>query len=485
MWPATSKATPPGLRFILAVVCGLAGTRPAAADDASDLELRRTPVPAARNAVDAWARAAKLWRKPPEGPARTALGAAWDEGAWNPSPEADRACEENREALALVDEGLALPEAQWPAYDPNAAGDSLAVAAPLLGLQNMRLHQARVAFHASRPAEGVRLLLSSVAVGQRMCEAKGALIHYMLGNGARTRAGRALRIAAAAGWLDAPSLESAAKAAPALDAEATNFATALRVDWTDYELANPDPLRDARRATEAYAKMPEAAGILVPEDLRRLHRIAWDPRLVEGHPKPLDIQWTRDRVSRRYHRMLADLGRPWALRDATPSDVAAIGAALLHDAQPLLKRLEGESFPLSKGAIARARPLYNRMANPLGRLNEAGSETVHVGPTMVFRARAEREALRGTLALVRWRQNHGAWPASWAEVVAEGLLPAPPTEPFGNGPLHYSREREVIWSVGEDGRDDGGRAGGFGRWTEPDVVWSLVPAPAKPRKDNP
>src|SRR5206468_10980568 len=62
------------------------------------------------------------------------------------------------------------------------------------------------------------------------------------------------------------------------------------------------------------------------------------------------------------------------------------------------------------------------------------------------------------LAAERHRLRHGTWPATPAEF-APGYLPELPLDPFGGQPLRYKRlpDGVVIYSVGADGIDDGGR----------------------------
>jgi hypothetical protein len=62
-----------------------------------------------------------------------------------------------------------------------------------------------------------------------------------------------------------------------------------------------------------------------------------------------------------------------------------------------------------------------------------------------------------TLAVERYRQ-HGDWPKSLAQLTPE-LLKEVPLDPFDGRPLRYRRLADgvVIWSVGLDGKDNGGR----------------------------
>jgi len=62
------------------------------------------------------------------------------------------------------------------------------------------------------------------------------------------------------------------------------------------------------------------------------------------------------------------------------------------------------------------------------------------------------------LAAEQWRMAHGAWPESLDALVPE-LLPAVPEDPFSDGKIRYvlTDTGVVLYSVGADGEDDGGR----------------------------
>ncbi len=65
------------------------------------------------------------------------------------------------------------------------------------------------------------------------------------------------------------------------------------------------------------------------------------------------------------------------------------------------------------------------------------------------------ESVRALAALRAYREAEGALPETLAALVPE-YLAGVPTDDFGGGSLHYSRERRRVWSVGDDGVDAGG-----------------------------
>ncbi len=77
----------------------------------------------------------------------------------------------------------------------------------------------------------------------------------------------------------------------------------------------------------------------------------------------------------------------------------------------------------------------------------------------VFAAEAVRRQAVTACALERWYLRHQACPADLKELVPE-LLPTLPIDPMDGQPLRYQRShrgRYKLWSVGFDGKDDGGQ----------------------------
>jgi hypothetical protein len=67
--------------------------------------------------------------------------------------------------------------------------------------------------------------------------------------------------------------------------------------------------------------------------------------------------------------------------------------------------------------------------------------------------------MRTDLAIRRYQQRHGNWPETLAAVVPDELK-AVPIDPFSEKPLVYrvAGDDFVLYSVGQDGVDDGGKS---------------------------
>jgi ABC-type transport system involved in multi-copper enzyme maturation permease subunit len=74
------------------------------------------------------------------------------------------------------------------------------------------------------------------------------------------------------------------------------------------------------------------------------------------------------------------------------------------------------------------------------------------------RGRALARCTAAMLAAERYRRTHGRWPGSLDDLVP-GFLPQVPTDPYDGNPLRYRRLADgvVIYALGPDGQDDGGK----------------------------
>jgi len=95
------------------------------------------------------------------------------------------------------------------------------------------------------------------------------------------------------------------------------------------------------------------------------------------------------------------------------------------------------------------------------------------------------EALRIRVALERFKLAKGAYPRDLAGLVPQ-YLDKLPTDPFSGRPYGYRLEVDgnfLLWSVGEDLKDDGGKGEASNPWTGPDYVFtSRREGPQEPPK---
>lgn len=92
--------------------------------------------------------------------------------------------------------------------------------------------------------------------------------------------------------------------------------------------------------------------------------------------------------------------------------------------------------------------------------------------------RTESSLLRGYLALHAYKREHGAYPESLATLVTKGYLHRVTPDPFSStfDPLQYQPGGK-LWSVGPDGKDNGGKSNGVeaGEWTSGQPSGDVLP----------
>lgn len=79
--------------------------------------------------------------------------------------------------------------------------------------------------------------------------------------------------------------------------------------------------------------------------------------------------------------------------------------------------------------------------------------------SQVDRAQARRRLTATAIAVWRYAARHERLPGSLADLVADGLLPAVPIDPFDGQPLRYRPRRALLYSVDGNQRDDQGQRG--------------------------
>jgi hypothetical protein len=196
-------------------------------------------------------------------------------------------------------------------------------------------------------------------------------------------------------------------------------------------------------------------------------------KILRGHANLLDRHETAQTAGRVLKLFCESCTSPWEGRDAlfekVPEELTAAMPRSLLEAG----NAEEEAREPSADEIAAWRKLLSSTANPIGK--SAVEMAFSLVPSLIAldrRTHADHNAARVAVAAELYRRRRNCEPPTLEALVGEGLLPSVPRDPFGNGPLHYDPKRRLVWSVGENGKDDGGLdAPGMAWPTVKDYVW--------------
>ncbi|MGV3614938.1 MAG: hypothetical protein ACO1SV_06345 [Fimbriimonas sp.] len=141
----------------------------------------------------------------------------------------------------------------------------------------------------------------------------------------------------------------------------------------------------------------------------------------------------------------------------------------------LVRSLPADGSAGTTGIERRLRDFQYRWAlktipNSTGR-RFLGTLMVSAVPDATLGRRTDYEASRTLVALRRYRLRSGKPAAELQDLVRAGLIASLPIDPYGAGNLVYDAKRGRLWSVGQNGSDDGGKGTVFGKPSESDIVW--------------
>jgi hypothetical protein len=224
--------------------------------------------------------------------------------------------------------------------------------------------------------------------------------------------------------------------------------------------AKPDPNRvtNALRVEfDAYVIVMAAA---VPNDPRRpLLPSSWAPAL--SGQTLFNRQDTARRLAQPFLTAIGNRNRPWA------NQVSVEAVSEREAPNPPV----GEA-KLTADEVRRLREWLGRHPNYLGRQLARSSASYAARVEELERKTLARQRLTAAaIGMERYRRVYGKR-AGTLQAALGTLIPA---DPFRDRPVRYDAKVGRLWSVGPDGRDDGGKATRIGR-PNPDIVVA-VPAP--------
>ncbi len=317
---------------------------------------------------------------------------------------------ENADALRKLDEALSRPALQFEEF--TSLSQSIPYGKGLGDLGRLRIIEAAVLFEDGEETRALESLIETVNFGSRISSGEGVLIHWLIG-------------------------VSIARQALA---QLQRFAPASSLTSADYRALTGELERTSRLA----ASLPEAIR-----------------REFPGIAGAIDIVW-KD---------------PSKLRDVASGDAGSaplrlpVHALLRRNqsrriwAEALREIMDAASHPNSESA-GRTPTLQRFSSEHRNRLifstNAVGNVLLGIalpvyGSVQKHKSKIATDAQMTStlLALRAWWLDHGVLPERLDELVPK-YLPSVPLDDFDGEPLRYSREKRVLYSIGEDLIDNGG-----------------------------
>jgi hypothetical protein len=317
--------------------------------------------------------------------------------------------EANAPALAALELVLAAPEFQVPRIESSDEVGSNVDGC----LRLTKLLAARGLLQGPGSEDGLADLFAALDLSRRIETARGAaLVEVMIAIAMRSQALRALETWLGEGRLDADSARSLARRLAAYRSDPGAWARAMGVE---YEFLKRVVIPDLERTRN---------GEIPGEDMTQgLHQLL--PVRYYFHPKR-----TFQRFAERYRIGAENGGRfctelaPIPGEGETPSPLRLF-----------LSPNAGGEVLLAVGAADHHRFLERRCA-----------------------ADSQLGAVQTMAALRAWQLERGELPASLTELVPS-YLDAVPEDAFDGQPLRWNAARAWLYSVGDDGSDEGGHEG--------------------------
>lgn len=460
------------------------------------LHYRRTPVPPERNAWPVWAEAHQAYVPPP---GQNGVHRPFDEflhygGAPSKALLARITAwvRQNERCRQLIEAGIArgqleLPRASRGARLPMAMDETDA----MRDLSGLLTIASRVSLLAGDVDAALEAGMAAIAMGRLQLHAECLLVDLLI---ATSNLNRGIRAVFHAAMNDRASADQRKRAIAALaGAEITpaDFAAAYRVElcrWFLPTLAGYPDEPDPEKLTSHYAaelldvgdtgQAPNAAQLRAAERFRRdLATVLTD------HPRPFNKQDTV-RLANDLHLSYVDsLSRPWLTRgnsrlEQLIQELSAWPTELSGDGVVVAGMMDDEPEPaIPAGKLRAAKAALRKIDNVFGKyLVDQATGTMDV-PTLHFQ-QAGVAAAQLRIALRMYEATHGRLPTELRALVAEGLPPAVPRDPFDGQSFKYSAERRVLWCVGRDGANQGKlpehEDPEFPRSEDSDLTWRVV-----------
>ena len=387
-----------GLLIVYLIAFALLSIQPHVND--ADLQPRRESVSDEENAFATLETAAEqVWWPDAENASLSDLvsNTNWD------SALAAKAMANSREALRLLDEAIKRPRVQVPEYQRMT--DLLPYLHDWKRLAQVAAIRANAEFHAGREAEAFAQALNLIRFGRQLQASGGGQIHYLVGASVKGVGIWRMRDWAGSTRLSPPQLVGIVKELEQVPTGGEPLAESLKVEYQVMMTTLLD-LRSGR--------------LVVNEDGSMNRYVTIKVLPVYNHGK------TRRLFS-----------------NATRQLIQCVDVPFNQAKRPDFEHRPGPLKLILGGNVAGEMCYWLQMPAVDMMIAKRCQEDVELQTTRVL------------LALRAYQSKHGRFPSSLDALVPE-FISSVPADAFNGEPMLYSPAQKVIYSVGENLRDDDG-----------------------------
>ncbi len=389
--------------------------------------------------------------------------------------------EASHESLAFIDQGLAKARYQIPQERLHAVFDDAS-----------EMIDTRVAWNAAivkstwcnfylnsgdQDAAG-KALMDLLNVSHLAQSGDGYLVHYLVATGVYTKAMDAVNVYAFHPQSSSERLKEIRRWLQRTrpDAQALARAFQMEVGYFEQEISRLSAIGSLRQLVSELLK----DRVTLDGDSRGAEIQAGVLKLFDGHPNPFDPAETVKIYSSAVATMLHDLSSSWLDRkkDVTKPWIAEVApwpkslylTTNIHDFFG-----DGKEPPdVTDRDIEEARQQLLLVQNPIGKQMLESAEVFDRVRRSYHTARLRSEISSLFTACRLFRDQERRWPRQLSELVQAQLIDAIPVDPFSGQAVQYDSNRCLIWSFGENERDDGGDWDFDAKFPDgDDMVWRL------------
>lgn len=389
--------------------------------------------------------------------------------------------EANHESLTLIDQGLAKARYQIPQERLQAVfGDANDMIDTRVAWNGAILKSTWCNFylHSGDQDAAGKALLDLLNIARLAQSGDGYLVHYLVAMGVHTKAMDAVNTYAFHPQSSRERLEEIRRWLQRTRPNTQMLARAfqMEVGYFEQEISRLSAIGSLRQLVSDLLK----DRVTLDGDSRGAEIQAGVLKLFDGHPNPFDPAETVKIYSGAVATMLHDLSSSWLDREKDITKPWLAEVAPWPQSLSLTTNLhdffgDGQEPPaVTDRDIEEARKQLLLVQNPIGKQMLKSTEVFDGVRRSYHIARLRSEVSSLFIACRLFRDQERRWPRQLSELVQAQLIDAIPVDPFSGQAVQYDPNRRLIWSFGENERDDGGDWDFDAKFPDgDDIVWRL------------